>query len=143
MPFRKRALRVARVLFRCLLGCLTVGCAPPRPGASPPIAGNAATGDQALSTSERQRGCPERVFEGDGTVTDQASLEALAQYTRIAGDLLIADTHLDRMDSLRCLREVSGDVALTGNDRLANLDGLSHLTSRASASKRDRFRSLG
>ena len=76
------------------------------------------------------RPCPERVFEGDYGVTDEASLAALEDYTRVTGTLRIGGPDLENIEWLGCLREVGGDLEI-GGDALTNVDGLSGLISVA------------
>jgi hypothetical protein len=72
--------------------------------------------------------CDRGVLDGDYTISDAASLEALAGYTAVSGDLSIRTT-LASLDGLECLREVGAALGLSNCDALTNLDALSGLTS--------------
>jgi hypothetical protein len=73
--------------------------------------------------------CTRATYDGDYSITDAASLEALAGYTRVNGIMTMVSTELGSVDGLECLREVNGDLIIVGNAALTSLSGLSGLMS--------------
>jgi len=66
--------------------------------------------------------CGNGVYEGDYMITDAASLQGLANYTEVTGDLAIFETSLEIIDGLECLTTVGGSLILSGNDSLTTMD---------------------
>lgn len=77
--------------------------------------------------------CEELIMDGNYNITDEQSLQALAGYTEINGNLIILDTTLANLNGLECLSIISGDLIIGyynhGNSNLTNIDGLINLTS--------------
>lgn len=78
-------------------------------------------------TSQAVRSCPERILEGDYSVTDAASLRQLAGVTWVKGGLTIRGPFVD-LRGLECLARVDGMLDIRGNEFLATLNGLDGLT---------------
>jgi hypothetical protein len=73
------------------------------------------------------------LYEGDYTITDQASLEALQRYDGVDGTLTLAsDSPLTTL-TLPNLRIIRGSLSITDNAHLENLDGLGALTEVSNA----------
>jgi hypothetical protein len=67
------------------------------------------------------------LYEGDYTITDQASMEALQRYDGVNGTLTLAgDSPLTTLD-LPNMRYIRGGLTIRDNATLENLDGLSAL----------------
>lgn len=72
--------------------------------------------------------CEDMIYEGDYTITDAASLQGLAGYTEVTGNLSIVETSLDIIEGLECLTTVGGYLIISVNNDLISMD-FSSLTS--------------
>lgn len=68
--------------------------------------------------------CEERSFEGSIRVSSVEDLAMLEGVTEIVGTLEIAESDLECIDALGCLRVVAGDVRILGNASLRSTTGL-------------------
>ena len=73
--------------------------------------------------------CDTLTWEGDYRITDTTSLQTLAEYTEVMGNLTILNTTLANLDDLEFLSIVGGGLTIESNRVLTNLYGLSNLTS--------------
>lgn len=60
-------------------------------------------------------------------LSDEAQIEEIAGYTKLAGTLTIDNSDFECLDFLACLEEVGGDITVFGNQYLENLEGTNNI----------------
>lgn len=74
-----------------------------------------------------------KVWDGDFTVSDMASVQEITEITEITGDLFVqadtAEVLLEDLDFLNAFVIVGGNLRLLHNHNLKNVNGLSSLSS--------------